>query len=137
MTETTEPKTRGRPPTGRAVTAAERQARYRDRQRAKLAQAQAQATGPEADELRRAIELAQAEIARLNAEGDRLALKVDQLQRALAAKENAHARTAKIADKVVTERDAMRDRIAEQDRQIAALQAELARYRPQVHATGQ
>ncbi|MEY6434218.1 hypothetical protein ABC977_17615 [Thioalkalicoccus limnaeus] len=132
MTETTEPKTRGRPPTGRAMTAAERQARYRDRQRAKLAQA----ASPEADELRRAIELAQAEIARLNAEGDRLALKVDQLQRALAAKENAHARTAKIADKVVTERDALRDRIAEQDRQIEALKAELARCRPRVHATG-
>ena len=77
----TEPRKRGRPATGNATPGAERQRRYIERLKA---QAAPPAPAPDAD-LTRQLALAREEISRLNQEGDKLFLKIDQLTRANAA----------------------------------------------------
>ena len=105
MTDTT-PTRRGRPSTGAALSPAERQRRYRDRQKAKLAEL---TTNLSRDEKREAL------IDALNREGDALAIKNDRLTRELRAKERTIADLTKRVDQ------------AEQD--LARLRASVATWR--------
>lgn len=92
-------KKRGRPATGSAMTGAERQRLYMERIKAR-----APAPDPgEAAELRRKLADAQAEVARLNTEGDALAYKVDRLTRDLKARDNENTRLRKRLDALVNE----------------------------------
>jgi hypothetical protein len=86
------PKPRGRKPSGSALTPAERQKRYRERQKAKLAEA---SVIPLRDETTRA------RITELNRENDALAIKVDRLARELQARDNENARLRKRLDELV------------------------------------
>jgi predicted RNase H-like nuclease (RuvC/YqgF family) len=94
---------RGRKPTGTAMTNAERQRAYRQRQQTRLAQDVTPA-GSGADlkaenaELRRKLAAAEAEIRGLNQEGDRLTLENDRLHRSLEARDNEVARLTRALD---------------------------------------
>lgn len=86
------PKTRGRKPSGNAMSSAERQKLYRERMKAKLAAASAiplrdDKAEPRIEELNRRLADALSEVARLNRENDRLAIENDGLKRRLKAKE--------------------------------------------------
>ncbi len=77
---------RGRPATGTALTPAERQRRYREKLKAKLAEASSK---PLRDEK------AEARIAELERENDTLAAEVARLERELKAKDATIARLSK------------------------------------------
>jgi predicted nuclease with TOPRIM domain len=111
------PKPRGRKPSGTALTPAERQRLYRERQKAKLAAASAiplrdEKSDARAEELNRKLADAQAEIARLNAENDALAYRVDRLTRDLKAGENENSRLRKRQDELVKDLEHLRSRVA-------------------------
>lgn len=99
---------RGRPPTGTAKSNAERQRAYRERQKkAKFdAAAAAIVESPSRNEKREAL------IAELNRENDALAIKVDQLQRTIKAKESEIARMCKRQDELVADLAHLRSRVA-------------------------
>lgn len=111
------PKPRGRKPSGTALTPAERQKHYRERQKAKLAEAPAIPLRDEKAEARivelnRTLADAQAEIARLNAENDALAYRVDRLTRDLKAGQNENTRLRKRQDELVADLEHLRSRVA-------------------------
>ena len=98
---------RGRPPTGTAKSNAERQRAYRERQKkAKLDAVAAVVESPSRNEKREAL------IAELNRENDALAIKVDQLQRTIKAKESEIARMCKRQDELVADLAHLRSRVA-------------------------
>jgi chromosome segregation ATPase len=101
-----ETKKRGRPATGAAMTGAERQRLYMERFKAR-ARAPAPDAG-EAAELRRKLADALSEVARLNKEGDRLAIENDSLKRRLKAKESRESDLCKRLDAATAERDQAR-----------------------------
>ena len=96
----TEPRKRGRPATDHATPGAERQRRYIERLKA-----QAAPPAPDPD-LSHQLALAQAEMRRLNQEGDRLFLKVGQLTRNNDARESKILRLCKQLDAATKARDA-------------------------------
>lgn len=99
-------KKRGRTATGNALSNAERQRRYIERLKAQSAPAPAPAPpAPDAD-LSRQLAEARAEITRLNAEGDKLFLKIDQMNRGIASRESKITDLSKRLDAAVHERDA-------------------------------
>lgn len=92
MTETTAPKKRGRKPTGQAMTSAERQRAYRERQRQRLAEIQAQGDCRQCAELRAELEATRAMLERhkaLLSEQDRQLIDFDNQLR-------LHKRASKI-----------------------------------------
>lgn len=103
-----EAKKPGRPPTGSAMTGAERQRQYIERIKAR---APTPDTG-ETAELRRKLADALEEVARLNKEGDALAVKVDRLTRALKASDNANTKLGKRVDELAADLDYLRSRVA-------------------------
>ncbi|WP_296702475.1 hypothetical protein [Thiocapsa sp. UBA6158] len=99
------------------MTAAERQKLYRERQRAKLAEASAIPLRDEkADasiaELNRTLAEALEEVARLNRENDALAYKVDRLTRDVKAGESENTRLRKRQDEMVKDLEHLRSRVA-------------------------
>lgn len=111
------PKPRGRKASGNALSPAERQKLYRERMKAKLAEA---ATIPlhddkaesRIDELNRKLADAQTEIARLNKEGDALAYSVDRLQRAVQAGKRKLDERNRQADKLHADLEWLRAHVA-------------------------
>jgi hypothetical protein len=85
------------------MTPAERQKRYRERQKAKLAAA---------SEIPLRDETSEARIAELNAENDALAVKVDQLQRLIKAKDKEIARLSAALDAKHADLEYLRSRVA-------------------------
>jgi chromosome segregation ATPase len=100
-----ETKKRGRPATGSAMTGAERQRQYMERLKARTAPTPD--TG-DAAELHRKLADALLEIARLNKEGDRLAVECDALKRRLKAMDARESDLCKRLDAAVAERDQAR-----------------------------
>lgn len=94
---------RGRPATGTALTAAERQRRYRERMKAKLSEG---STVPLRDEK------AAARIADLDAENDRLASKVARLEREAQAKDATIARLTKRLDELTADLAYLHEHVA-------------------------
>lgn len=103
MTPDITPSRRGRPATGTALTAAERQRRYRERQKALLAEASSQPLRDEKAAVR---------IAELDAENDRLASKVARLEREVQAKDATIARLTKRLDDLTADLAYLRERVA-------------------------
>jgi len=97
------PKPRGRTPSGTAMPPAERRKRDRERRKAKLAAA---------SEIPLRDETQEAHIAELNTENDKLAVKVDQLQRALKAKDSEIARLRAALDAKHGDVEYLRSRVA-------------------------
>jgi chromosome segregation ATPase len=110
-------KPRGRKPSGTALTAAERQKLYRERQKAKLAEAPSTPSRNEKAEARIAelsskLTDALEEVARLNRENDALAYKVDRLTRDMKAGESETTRLRKRQDELVKDLEYLRSRVA-------------------------
>ena len=99
-----ETKKRGRPATGSAMTGAERQRLYMERIKARAPVSDAD----EVAELRRKLADALSEVARLNKEGDRLAVEIDTLKRRLKAMDSRESDLCKRLDRAVAERDQAR-----------------------------
>jgi deoxyribose-phosphate aldolase len=85
------------------LTPAERQKRYRERQKAKLAAVTAFPLRDDKTEVH---------IAELNRENDALAIKVDRLARALQARDNENDRLRKRLDELVDDLAHLRSRVA-------------------------
>jgi chromosome segregation ATPase len=122
------PKPRGRKASGNALTPAERQRLYRERQKAKLAAASTiplrdDKAESRIDELNRKLADAQAEVARLNREGDRLAIENDSLKRRLSAKESRETDLCRRLDTATAERDQARKAKLEAETALALRQA--------------
>lgn len=111
------PKPRGRKPSGTALTPAERQKLYRQRQKAKLAAAPAiplrdAKDDARTEELNRKLADALEEVARLNRENDRLAIENDHLKRSLKAKDGRESDLCRRQDELVADLEHLRSRVA-------------------------